>query len=129
MTRVRILSVLLLLLAACTQNTGLGYRSLNVQASHADGTPVAEFASPACTTLPKLLGSRVESVYPVDEQLRVRVLATRDRAVVRFPGASAGGERVIPVESLESGFGEVVDVTSATGKSYQITLSSGCPKQ
>lgn len=110
----------------CTNSTGLGYRNLNVEATHADGSAVAGFPEKSCTTLPLLLGSKSSAYFRLDDGAGVDVQATRDDVRVRI--GAAGYDKIITEEQLESsGFSEQVDVTSASGEAFVVSLSSSCP--
>jgi hypothetical protein len=115
----------LLGLSGCTHNTGLGYRNLNVEATHADGSAVEGFPEKSCTTLPLLLGSRSSAHFELGEGADVDVDATRDDA--RIVIAAAGYDKTVSADQLESGFSDQIDVTSATGEAFVVTLSSSCP--
>jgi len=109
----------------CSNDTGLGYRSLDVEATHVDGSAVGGFPEQSCTTLPILLGSRASAHYRLSEGVSVDVDASRDAARVRL--SAAGYDEMISVEQLESGFSRHIDVSSAGGEDFSVSLTSGCP--
>ncbi len=110
-----------LLAVGCQQNSGLGYRVLDVEAAHTDGSAVEGFPEKTCTTLPILLGSRASARFPLGDGSEVNVDATRDAVRVRI--GAAHYERSIPVEDLSSGFSEQIPV----GSDIVVYLSSKCP--
>jgi hypothetical protein len=112
-------------LSGCTNNTGLGYRNLNVEATHADGSAVEGFPEKSCTTLPLLLGSRASAHFELGEGADVDVDATRDDARVVI--AAAGYDKTVSADQLESGFSDQIDFTSPSGEAFVVTLSSSCP--
>lgn len=124
MTRFVFASVLLLA-SGCTNNTGLGYRNLNVEATHADGSAIQDFPEKSCTTLPLLLGSRASARFELGEGASVEVDATRDDARVIIE--AAGYDKTLSADQLESGFSEQIDVTSPSGEAFVVSLASSCP--
>jgi hypothetical protein len=109
----------------CTNSTGLGYRNLNVEATHSDGSAIQDFPEESCTTLPLLLGSQASEYFRLADDAGVDVAATRDDVRVRI--AAVGYDKIITEEQLESGFSEQIDVTSPSGETFTVSLTSSCP--
>jgi hypothetical protein len=121
----RWLLVVLALAPGCSSNTGLGYRNLNVEATHADGSAVDGFPEDGCTTLPLLLGSRDSARFELDDTARIEVDATRDEARVVI--AAAGYDETLSADQLESGFSDQIQFTAPSGAEYVVSLGSSCP--
>jgi hypothetical protein len=125
----RLLGALLPLIAACTQSGGLGYTNIDVDAQNQDGTAVPEFPDNTCTTLPILLGSRIQERFAVADGVVVELVASRDLVRVDFVGVSPQSPQgtQVSVEQLDAGYAEQFELESTAGSVFVIAVRGGCP--
>jgi len=132
MKRVRTLAVTslcswLAVLTGCNSETGLSYQSLAFSAleTGTSGAPLTR-----CVTLPHLIGSEVDVDIELGDSLAAHLVAMRDDAALTFTGNVGAGDdsRSITRDELEGDYTDQLSVTSsASGRSFTITLSSKCP--
>ena len=113
---------------SCQGPTGVGLARLHVEATHTDGTSVAGFEGENCTTLPILLGSRIEEKIPIETPFEVVVGATREEVALSFRGAADEAPAFSVSEgSLRSGYSEELSVVASSGTTFKVILTSTCP--
>jgi hypothetical protein len=110
----------------CQGTSGLHYDRVHVSVVDEWGEGTEVVPSDHCLILPVLLGSKVRHQFRLDPQLELIVDGDRDGVVVHFDGSNT--QRRIRTTELASSQPRV-DVKSATGRSYQVTVVSGCPAQ
>jgi hypothetical protein len=118
-----------LTLPGCLADYGLAYDELHVSATLEDGTtPVATTPANGCTTLPLLLGSRVERSIGIGNEIDAEVSATRDRVRVEFRGVVFAEGRTVLAEDLQNGFDSgPIMLDSNSGTRVIVRLSGDCP--
>jgi len=119
-----LLLTLLPLLAGCSESAGgPDYTQIGVGAGRAGAV-----ADLQCTWLPVMPGGIVERELELNGGIRARVRGTRDGAKVEFAGVEDpdGAARYFSHETLDSGFGERIDVVTLGGDDYVILVNSGC---
>jgi hypothetical protein len=118
-----------LLLAAalglgCQANGGLPYDRVHVAVVDDSGATSEAVPPDHCLTLPVLMGSRVRHDFRLDSRLDLNVDADRDGVTVSFVGSSV--RRRIGVNELADSHVRV-EVKSAEGRDYEVTLEGRCP--
>jgi hypothetical protein len=118
-------------LSDCTLSAGgpsfvtLGVRVRGVPAGSAGSGASGETLTELCVRLPVLLGSSVDKSAAVTGGLSVKVHATRDDAVVTFPGADDPESRSYTLLELRTGVSETLGLASG-GDAFAATIASGC---
>jgi hypothetical protein len=118
----------LLLLGGCLSDAALDYDQIHVSAVRAaDGSSASTTPENGCTTLPLLLGSRVERTIRIDGEIGVELEATRESVRVRLRDVTAPDLLTIPAEDLRSAsFARDLPVQSTSGQSFIVRLRSRC---
>ena len=115
---------LLPLLAACSESAGgPEYTRIGVGAGR-----VGAVADLECTWLPVMPGGIVERELELNGGIRARLRGTRDGAKLEFSGIEDpdAAARSFSHETLDSGFGERIEVVTLGGDDYVILVNSGC---
>lgn len=113
-------------LAGCNSETGLSYQSLSFSALEAGA---AGSQTTRCITLPHLIGSEVDEDIELGDGLAAHLVAMRDDVALTFTGSVGAGSdsRSITLDELSGSYSDELTVTSsASGRTFTITLTSKC---
>lgn len=103
---------------------GPDYASVELSATDTE----SNLSGSVCTVLPVLLGSRALNEVNYGGGFRAEVFASADGADITFKGVTDPGQlnRFVSAETLRAGFAETLTINTTDGRTFDMSISSGC---